>query len=294
MYKVCMALGWSVIRMQLLSAYLVEHIDLWNKISQHRFIFSDKIDEYYSENAEKEGLLCEYKDFISSVLASDQYLEIRDDFNDMSRNISDYLKNKCKGISLVICENGELNITKSACRNQYTIEEAAEDERGPFAIYSVTAAFYVDSDESASVYIEWIKNLISAEKEINIIDHYVLEEERNYRCLIDYYFPIIPRGCKVNLHVTQNAKYLDQVLEDARDANVNIEILTYYEMKHERYITTGDRIINIGLGIDFMCQKLGKTLMRKGSNFSLRKKDKKLKHLEEEIALAGRPTFSVW
>ena len=288
MYKLSIVLGWSVIRMQLQNPFWAEHGAIWAKIKQHRIILSDNIDKYYLDNAEKEGLATEYRDFISSISSSDVYQEIGDQSNDLSKNLADYLKNKSKTIAVVICEKEDsITISKSSCRNQYTIEEADEDENGPFSIYSVKAAFYVDSDENALPYIEWLKNLISEEKEINIIDPYVLDSERNYKCLKDYYFPIIPRGCKVNLHVPNNSALADRIVKDAEENNINIEIFRYPEMGHERFITTSNVIVSIGVGIDFMREKQGKTVMRKGSNFTLRRKDRKLQYMEEEKKLAG-------
>lgn len=288
MYKLSIVLGWSVIKMCLQNSPLAEHDEIWPKIKQHRIIFSDNIDKYYLSNAEKEGLATEYRDFVSSIMCSDLYQEINDHSNDLSKNLSDFLKNRSKTIAVLICEKEDnISISRSSCRNQYTIEQADEDENGPFSIYSVRAAFYVDSDENATPYIEWLKNLISEENEINFIDPYVLDAERNYNCLKDYYFPIIPRGCKVNIHVPDNSAFIEKIKKEAEDNNISIEIHTYSEMGHERFITTSKLIMSIGIGMDFMREKQGKTVMRKGSNFSLRRKDKRLPYMEEEKKLAG-------
>ena len=287
MYKLCLALGWSVIKMQLQSAFLVDHIELLGKIKQHRFIISENINAYYADNARKEGLLTQYEDYMSSVLYTDQYIEIRDNCDDISKNISDYLKNKCSSIAVVIYENKELEIDRSSCKYQYSIEEASNDEKSPLKMYSVIAAFYADEGEDAITYIDWVKNLISGEKEISIIDPYILANHRNYNCLVDYYFPIIPDNCVLNLHVPNDSVFIDRVKEDALAANINIKIYKYTKVNHERHITTSSRVMNIGIGMDFMKKKNGNLVIRKGTNFSLLKKTKNLPYMEIEHKLAG-------
>lgn len=291
MYKLCIALGWSVIKMQLQGWYQVQHKyqKLWGKIYQHRFIMSDNIDAYYSENAEKEGLLTEYQAFISMISETDQSLEIRDNYSDYNENLADYLKNKCKSIALVISENNELQIPETSCCHQYSIEEACKDAKGPLGMYSVISSFYVNKGEDASPYIEWIKNIISEEKEISIIDPYILGKQTNYKCLVNYYFPIIPKGCKLNLHVPITAEYDLYAERDARYAKIELKIYKYREMRHERYIITSKRIIIIGVGMDFMKKEGRKLVMRTGSNFTLREIDEELPHMELIRSLAGDP-----
>lgn len=290
MYKLCIALGWSVIKMQLQSGYQVQHQHqkLWGKIFQHRFIMSDNIDAYYSENAEKEGLLTEYQDFISVISETDQSLEIRDIYSDYNKNLSDYLKNKCKSIALVICDSDELKISKSSCRYQYSIKEACKDKKGPLGMYSVISSFDVSEGEDASPCIEWIKNIISEEKEISIIDPYILTE-KNYSCLVDYYFPLIPRGCVLNLHIPNTVLYDTQAMRDAERANVKLKIYKYRKWNHDRYIITSKRVIVIGVGMDFMKKDGRRFVMRTGSNFTLRDIDEELPHMELVRSLAGDP-----
>ena len=290
MFKLSIALGWSVIKMHLRDEYLNPYQGLWNKIQQHRFIMSDNIDAYYSENAEKEGMLTEYQAFISMISETDQSLEIRDVYGDYNKNLANYLKNKCKSIAIVISEENELKISKSSCRYQYSIEEASRDENGPLGMYSVISSFYVDEGEDASACIEWIKNIISEEKEISIIDPYILKELRNCNCLVNYYFPIIPRGCVLNLHVQASASlYETQAMVAAENANVQLKIHKYRKMKHERYIITSKRIIVIGVGMDFMKKEGNRPIMRTGSNFTLREIRDKKPHLQNARRLAGDP-----
>ena len=287
MFKLCIALGWSVIKMQLQYGYLVQYPELWGKINQHRFIMSDNIDAYYSEKADKDGLLTEYQDFISAISGTDLTVEIRDIYNNYERNLSDYLKNKCKSVALVIHENDELKISKSSCRYQYSIEDACNNARGLLGMYSYVSSFYIDEGENAVPYLEWIKNIISEEKEISIIDPYLLREQRNYDCLINYCFPIIPHGCVLNLHVPNDSLFIDQAKEEANNANIHLKIYKYRRMKHDRYITTSKREILIGIGLDFMKEKNGRLVMRGGSNFTLRSIHEKLPYMQYEHMLAG-------
>ena len=290
MYKLSIALGCSVIRMLLQSTYKNPHQELWLKIQQHRFIMSDNIDAYYSENAEKEGVLEEYQAFISMISETDQSLEIRDVYGDYNKNLANYLKNKSKSIAIVICEDNELKISKSSCRYQYSIEEACGDEKGPLGMYSVIASFSVDAGEDARTCIEWIKNIISEEKEISIIDPYILKEQKNCNCLVNYYFPIIPHGCVLNLHVPTSASLCEtQAVIAANSANVQLKIHKYRKMNHDRYITTSKRIIVIGVGMDFMKKEGNRVIMRTGSNFTLRRAKEKLTHLQFARNLAGDP-----
>jgi len=286
MYKMCIVLGWPAIKMQLMNSYQVEYPEVWTRISQHRIITSENLDKYYSERADEEGLLDEYQEFMHELLGSDFYTEINDTHNDLSRNIAWFLKKRNREFAIAIGIETDFVLSKSACRYQYTIEEAAEDENGPFAMYSVKADFFRKQGDSANDCLEWIKNQFKNEKEINIIDQFILDEDRNYNCLIDFVFPAIESGCKVNIHTIPNAKYRDQVLIDANVRNLRVEVFTYSEM-HNRYITTSDRIIGVPLGVDFMKEREGRVVIRKPTNFTFKKKDTKRPYLEVEKELAG-------
>ena len=290
MYKLCMALGWSVIKSQLQIDSLRKYSKLWDKLDQHRFITSKNIDAYYSKMAKDEGLKEEYEAFISSKMYYDSYLMIDDKYCDISgdynKDISKYLKNRCKYVAIVICEENELNITRSSCRFQYTIDEASQDDKGPLGIYSVVASFFADENDEANKYLSWIRNIVSGEKEISIIDPYILQA-RNVERLIDYGYPIFPRGCVLHLHVPADAECIERAIEGANPYNINVKIHKYKKMNHDRYIITSDRIIILGLGMDFMKKERGRLVVREGFNFTLKQKPKNTEPMKVENRLAG-------
>lgn len=273
--------------MQLQQGFLVKYLGLWENIKQHQFILSDKIDAYYYDNATKEGLLEVYKSFISDISGTDQTLEIADKDQDINKNISNFFKNKCKSLAIVICEKNELNINHRSCKYQYTIDEAYKDRNGPLGMYSIKALFSADVGENARIYINWIKNIMSNEKEVSFIDKYLLQKEKNFNCLVNYYYPIIPRGCVLNLHVLASSLFIDQAIKEAERANVCLKIHKYRRMKHDRHITTSDRIITIGVGLDFMCQMDGRIVMRERSFFAMDEKDEESSYMELEKSYAG-------
>ncbi|MBP5281711.1 MAG: hypothetical protein J6Z22_04345 [Lachnospiraceae bacterium] len=287
MFKLHMALGWSVIKMYLMPAYRVKHPELLEKIGQHRFVISDKIDAYYAENAEKEGLLEEYRDFISSIGSLDRCEEIRDGFNDVSQSIAYFFKNKCKGLSIVICEADEFHVSKSSCRHQYSADQAFENETGILNMYSAVSSFMIYKDERADEVVDWIRNLISEEKEISLIDGYLLNNSQHYKYMTDFYFKMIPSGCKLNLHVPRFSEMIGQAQHDAKEKNIDLCVYEYNPMEHERYIVTRNRIIVVGLGLDFMIDSFGEIFMRKGCNFTLRFRDDKSPYMELEHKLSG-------
>ncbi len=286
MYKLCIVLGWPVIRMQLLSMYQVDYSEIWNKIKQHRILTSDALDSYYSHKAEEENLLDEYQAFMATILSSDLYTEIDDKYSDVCKTIAYYLKKKCKNIAVLIDDTNEFKLTKSACRFQYSIKEAAEDENGPFGMYSVKAVFFAEKDENAKKYIDWLENLFKDEKEINIIDPFILSDSRNYTCLKNYILPLIGRGCTLNIHTVSGALYIDELYKDAEKNGIFVNAYWYGQM-HDRYITTKDRIIVISIGCDFMQERNGRIVVRNGTNFILKKKRTNGKPLEVEMQLAG-------
>lgn len=286
MYKICIILGWPAIKMQLMSLYQVDYPEVWAKIQQHRIITSEKLDEYYSQKAEKEGLLQEYQEFMHEMLGSDLYTEITDTNNNLSQSLSQYLKKKNKTLAIAIGIQDDISLSKSTCRYQYSIEEAAMDENGPFAMYSVQADFFRKQDESACDCLEWIQNQIKNEKEVNIIDQYIFKDSRNYNSFIKNILPLIPTNCKVNIHTSKNEVYAKQILSDAKQWNIE---LYYYNEMHNRYITTSDRILGVPIGLDFMQKRNGKLVIRKNTNFTLKRKEKGRAYLEIEKDLAGVP-----
>ena len=56
-----------------------------------------------------------------------------------------------------------------------------------------------------------------------------------------------------------------------------------------RYITTGKRIIVIGVGMNFMKKEDRRLIMRTGSNFTLREIRDKKPHMQHARSLAGNP-----
>ncbi len=287
MYKICVVLGWPAIRIHLLNSYLVEVPELVARLRQHRIITSENLDKYYSEKAEQENLLDEYQGFMATMLESDSYTEIEDTNADLSKDLTYYLKKKNKEFVVAIGIENDFEISKSACRYQYTIEEAAADENGPFAMYSVKANFMRKQGENAFDCLEWLKNQLKYETEINIIDQYILSQERNYNCLIKHILPRIPLGSTLNIHTTEDALFKNQIVEEASKRNIIVNVYTYREM-HDRYITTSDRCIGLPIGIDFMKEKDGRTVIRKTTTFTMTKKRNKQPYLEYERELAGR------
>ena len=116
MYKMCIVLGWPVIKMQLMSMYHVEFPEIWTKISQHRILTSENLDRYYSGKAEEEGLLDEYQEFMHELLGSDLYIEINDTYSNLSSNLAWFLKKKSKALVIAIGIEEDFDLSKSACR----------------------------------------------------------------------------------------------------------------------------------------------------------------------------------
>lgn len=256
------------------------------KIWQHRFLTSDALDQYYSENANKEGLLDQYQSFMQSKLNTDVYEEINDTHRTLDSTLTNFLKNKSKCIGIVISEENEFRISKTACRNQYTIQKAIDDISGPLALYSVKAVFSASAGSSAKQYLRWIENVINGEKSISIIDKYILSRESNYECLINYYYPMIKPGCTLNIHTGSEAPFIKDAKKHAERHDIQINIFQHTKM-HDRYITTSNRIIMLPLGCDFMEIKQNGVLIRKTTSFTMidKKKYTKEKNLWQSIGL---------
>ena len=288
MYKMCVVLGWPVIRMQLLNTYQVEeYLDMISKIRQHRMITSDSLDKYYSEKANAEGLLESYQEFMYELLGSDSYIEIKDTYEDLSQNISWYLKKKNREFAIAIGIERDFILPYISCKYQYSIKEASEDENGPFAMYSVKANFFRKKDESVMDCFTWLQNQFKYEKEVNLIDPYIIDKENDYDCLKKYIIPLIRSDCKINIHTVVNAVYKQDILDYAKKIKIDIKIYEYSEM-HNRYITTSDRVIGIQLGLFFMKEKRGNIVFRKSCDFVMKKKDTSKIYLEVERDLAGK------
>ena len=102
MYKLNIVLGWPVIKMWMMGPEDADSAALIAKIWQHRFLTSDALDQYYSENANKEGLLDQYQSFMQSKLNTDVYEEINDTHRTLDSTLTNFLKNKSKCICIVI------------------------------------------------------------------------------------------------------------------------------------------------------------------------------------------------
>lgn len=174
MYKLNIVLGWPALKMWMMGPDDAEGWALIGKIWQHRFITSEALDKYYYDNALEEDLLDQYQSFMQSKLNTDVYTEIDDTDRTLDRTLSNFLKNKSRCICIVISDENEFKISKTACRNQYTIQTAIDDSSGPLALYSVEATLTASRGKSAKQYLRWIENVINDEQNISIIDQYIL------------------------------------------------------------------------------------------------------------------------
>lgn len=59
-------------------------------------------------------------------------------------------------------------------------------------------------------------------------------------------------------------------------------------MEHDRYIITKDRMIIIGVGLDFMKESQGELVVRKATNFTYKKINPKMNDGKLEEWLSGR------
>lgn len=288
MYQLNIGVGWSALRLLFLPRWINDKTKVCDILEQHRIILSEKIRTYYLNCATEEGLDEDVMAYLASVSYTEEScLEIED----FGRNIKDtlvhYFNKKSYLEQVMIYDEDELKCSKSKCKFQYSIDQAINADKGPLALYNIPTHFQFLKNSSANVLLFWLSNIFKEEKSVNFIDPYLFSNDENISFFIDKYLPLIEPGTVLNIHCPSscgiNYHSLNRIILTAKSNNVDTHIFFYSDM-HDRYVTTIERVVSIGTGLDMINDDLK---FKKGTTFSVWGKrvcNNDLLEIEKELA----------
>ena len=254
MYKLNMGVGFSVLQLYYLphnsKSYLIDII------SQHRVILSEKIINYYMDEA---GEL--YKDAIETYIDSIAYA---DDTHVFYNSIEDE-KISARDEMIMFVEQNPMKILFSEidefkmCNIKkvkiVTPKQMKNRERTALYKYSFPLSnYYAGIDEICEAYAIWFGHLFEGETNIEIQDKFIMTQ-KGIECLKKYYLPYIPKGIDVDIYceVVEGVTKHDicNQLSDTFFNDWNIHAYSCRHM-HDRYIQFEGLQISIGAGLDFL------------------------------------------
>ncbi len=254
MYKINMGVGFSVLQL-----YYLPHNNksyLMDVIGQHRVILSEKIINYYMDEADEL-----YKEAIETYIDSIAYA---DDTHLFYRSTEDE-KITARDEMIIFVEQNPMKILFSEVdefktyntKNVKVVTPEQMINREKTTLYKFSfplSNYYARIDESCEAYATWFGHLFEGETNIEIQDKFIMSQ-KGIECLKKYYFPHIPKGITVDIY----CELIDGVtkhdvcnqLADSFFDDWNIHVYSCKHM-HDRYIQFDGLQISIGAGLDFL------------------------------------------
>lgn len=286
MFQLKIGIGWSVMELRLIPP--TPDYKVWTKIELHKVLWNSELYANQISVSEKKGI---FTDTINQLMAAKApFLErINGESKNVSSSLKEYFRKRKKDECVLISEAEDgIECSKSTCCNQYNIHNAANDDSGVLAQYTPDFETTLKAGESGDWYLNWVQNIVSNEDEINFIDPYLLGNENEERMFKEHYLMMLKPGAKINLHLPTNCdeQALDRIIEYCEDRVHEVTVYLYEpRFMHDRYITTRDMVVAVGVGLDVLDRH---DCVRKSTHLHYyRKKEKylnaKLRYEQEEL-----------
>lgn len=254
MYKLNMGVGFSVLQL-----YYLPHNNksfLIDVICQHRVILSEKIINYYMDEADEL-----FKEAIETYIDSISYTNDTHVFYNSSLDegvsakdeiIMFVEKNPMKILFSESEEFASYNIKKI---KMVTPEQMLNREKTALLKYTFPLSnYYVGIDENCEAYATWFGHLFENENHIEIQDKYIMSS-KGIDCLKKYYLPHIEKGSMVDIYceIIEGVSKQDiyNTLSDSFFDDWDIHVYSCKHM-HDRYIQFDGMQISVGAGLDFL------------------------------------------
>lgn len=254
MYKLNIGVGFSVLQLYYLphnsKSYLIDII------GQHRVILSEKIINYYMEEADEmfKEVIETYIDSIVYTVDTHVYYpsSFDDEISAKKEMIMFVAQNPMKVLFTEIDEFKSYNLKKIKI---VTPEQMLNREKTSLFKYSFPISnYYVGIDENCAAYATWFGHLFEGEKLIEIQDKFIMSS-KGIECLKKYYLPYIEKNSLVNIYCEMTCgitkQDINSQLSDPFFDDWNIHVYSCKHM-HDRYIQFEGIQISIGAGLDFL------------------------------------------
>lgn len=254
MYKLNIGVGFSVLQL-----YYLPHNNksyLMDVIGQHRVILSEKIINYYTEEADelfKEAV----ETYIDSIAyADDTHVYYNSSMDDeISARDEMIMFVEQNPMKILFSEIEEFKTYNTKKVKIVTPEQMLNREKTALYKYSFPLSnYYVGIDENCEAYATWFGHLFEGEPHIEIQDKFIMSS-KGIECLKKYYFPHIPKGSVVDIYceIIEGVTKQDicNQLEDSFFYDWDIHVYSCRHM-HDRYIQFDGIQISVGAGLDFL------------------------------------------
>lgn len=249
-----MGVGFSVLQLYYLPHNKKSY--LMDVIGQHRVILSEKIINYYMDEAEEV-----YKEAIETYIDSIAYAD--DTHVYYNSTVDEKISAKDEMIMFVernpmkilFSEIDEFKAHNTKKVKIVTPKQMLNRENTPLYKYSFPLSnYYAGVDETCEVYATWFGHLFEGETNIEIQDKFIMSQ-KGIECLKKYYLPYIPKGITVDIY----CEMIDGVtkqdvcsrLKDSFFEDWDIHVYSCRHM-HDRYIQLDGLQISVGAGLDFL------------------------------------------
>ena len=254
MYKINMGVGFSVLQL-----YYLPHNNksyLMDVIGQHRVILSEKIINYYMDEADEL-----YKEAIETYIDSIAYADDTHIFYSSTEDEKISARDEMiifveqNPMKILFSEVDEFKTYNTKKIKVVTPEQMINREKTALYKFSFPLSnYYARIDESCEAYATLFGHLFEGETNIEIQDKFIMSQ-KGIECLKKYYFPHIPKGITVDIY----CELIDGVtkhdvcnqLADSFFDDWDIHVYSCKHM-HDRYIQFDGLQISIGAGLDFL------------------------------------------
>lgn len=219
-----------------------------SKLRQHRILMSNVLQNHYEEYFDAHDELFLFKQWIQSV----SYYDALESPESLSEDYNNELSSQMQQIPHSIVIYKEEEPANGCVINYISVEDinntASDNE---LSRYCIPTGFFVRKNEDLGRYRNWIKEMLSEEKKIVIIDAYIYSSTVA-QDIVGFYMPLFSPQTKVDIYYANDRKVKSELISRAKQ-KYKQQITNHPsnpEDFHDRYIYGEKIVIQIGIGLD--------------------------------------------
>ncbi len=254
MYNLTVGLGSSIIG-SIMNPF--DDANLYPKIKQHRVILSSSLIEYYLSTVPER-----YRDQLELYFDSIAYNEETSmSFKDIPeldarQNLISFVDKV--PMKVLVSQKEEFDSYKLGKVKITTPESIRNNENNAFNRYTFPIVNHVaKASEKCDFYAAWFGHLFENEKNITIIDRYLLAANGR-ESFEKYYLPRISSGSRIDIYCSfedsdfsSENEIKDLIKKEYANWNVHVFLCADREF-HDRFIILNDIQISLGVGLSFL------------------------------------------
>ena len=233
------------------------------RLKQHILIFSSTIIDEYERVFAENDCLYDFQEWYKNFITYDFSQEVESASDDFYIDVTTLLKQYDHSIIIRYNENFSCDI----CSVLELKDISADDHDNELSRQCVPATFILPQNSSKIEFCKWLSELLNDERNIRIIDKYIMSDEAR-GILEKIYIPTFPESANIQVYFGEREKSTTEISNIKRIFGNRISLFNCVSKDfHERHIIGNSIQITIGVGLDvFNCDDCGS---RKDTNISI-------------------------